>query len=52
MVEKSYFDDPFLKCFVSKTKIPRRSSLINRGYYLRSKVVRSVVQNFIEGKKD
>ena len=49
MAERGYLEDPFLKCFVKGDKIPKRSSLINRGYYIRSKVVRSVIQSFIQG---
>jgi tRNA wybutosine-synthesizing protein 4 len=37
-----YFNDEYLRNFV--TKPPRRSPLINRGYYIRCKVIRDIIR--------
>ena len=47
MVNMGYQDDKYLKYFVQKPQ--RRSSLINRGYYLRTKVIRYVLESFVQG---
>lgn len=44
-VQLRYFDDPFLRHFVKKPT--RRSPLINRGYYLRMKVITSLVSDAV-----
>lgn len=45
-VKNGYFDDPYLR-FFSK-KYSRRSSMINRGYYLRNKSVAHAVTSAID----
>ena len=44
-----YFNDEYLRHFVSKTA--RRSALINRGYYIRVKVIRQELIAFIKASK-
>ncbi|XP_022109224.1 tRNA wybutosine-synthesizing protein 4-like [Acanthaster planci] len=49
---QGYFDDNFLRLFVSKTS--RRAPLINRGYYIRAQVLNDVFKQFLSahhGKK-
>lgn len=52
MVSKGYMNDSYLKAFTLKDA-PRRSPLINRGYYVRMKAVEDVLQSFLTtvGKK-
>ena len=45
MVNFGYHDDQYLQYFVQKGQ--RRSPLINKGYYLRSKAVRSALQSWL-----
>eukprot|EP01127_Copromyxa_protea_P022393 TRINITY_DN8005_c0_g1_i1.p1 TRINITY_DN8005_c0_g1~~TRINITY_DN8005_c0_g1_i1.p1 ORF type:complete len:1059 (+),score=205.67 TRINITY_DN8005_c0_g1_i1:15-3191(+) len=42
----NYFDDDFLRCYTPK-KAPRRSPLINRGYYIRCKLIRGLISHFV-----
>ncbi|XP_067933674.1 tRNA wybutosine-synthesizing protein 4-like [Watersipora subatra] len=52
MVEAGYSSDPFLQVFTKK-KAPRRAPLINRGYYIRTKAIESIIRDFllIHGQK-
>ncbi|XP_043916618.1 tRNA wybutosine-synthesizing protein 4 [Protopterus annectens] len=50
MVGLGYFQDDFLKCFV--TKQSRRAPLINRGYYVRAKAVDHCLKQFLLLTKD
>ena len=43
--ELGYFEDDCLKHFA--TKIVRRSPLVNRGYYIRAKLIDSMIQEFL-----
>lgn len=45
MAAAGYFDDPFLKEFVSKTA--KRSPLINRGYYIRATAIDFLLKKFL-----
>lgn len=47
MVNKGYMVDPFLKAFTLKDA-PRRSPLINRGYYIRMKAIEDVLHSFVK----
>jgi tRNA wybutosine-synthesizing protein 4 len=38
--------DEFLRCYTTQ-KAPRRSPLINRGYYIRLKLIRSIIAQFV-----
>lgn len=49
MVNAGYYKDEFLHNFVKKPQ--KRCSLINRGYYIRTKIVQYVVQKFIADSK-
>lgn len=47
-----YINDEFLRCY-TPNKAPRRSPLINRGYYIRCKLIRTLLAQFVsvhEGK--
>ena len=46
MVEADYAHDPFLSAFTLQ-KAPRRAPLINRGYYIRHKVVDTILTSFV-----
>lgn len=46
MISKGYIQDEFLKYFVKK-KIPR-TSLINRGYYIRVKCIQHILYEFLQ----
>ena len=52
MVEAGYAVDRFLQAFTLK-KAPRRAPLINRGYYIRTKAIDSLIRAFLlaEGSK-
>lgn len=45
IAEHGYFDDPYLKLFCSK--VVRRSPLIQRGYYIRAKVIDYILNSFL-----
>ena len=43
--ESGYHEDDFLKFFASK--IAKRSPLVNRGYYIRAKLIDHVIKEFL-----
>ncbi|RZF40746.1 hypothetical protein LSTR_LSTR013416, partial [Laodelphax striatellus] len=45
MVDRGYFNDNYIHCFVEKTA--RRSPIINIGYYVRAAVIDSVLKDFV-----
>lgn len=45
-VNLGYWKDPYVKYFVKKTE--RKAPEINRGYYARVKVVRSLIKKFLK----
>lgn len=46
MVEAGYLSDPYLQIFTLRNA-PRRAPLINRGYYVRSKAIDSIIHSFL-----
>nr|CAB3263403.1 tRNA wybutosine-synthesizing protein 4 [Phallusia mammillata] len=50
MVTQGYLEDKYLKYFVQKPQ--RRSPIINRGYYIRSKAVRHVLAKFLSARSN
>ncbi|XP_077984404.1 tRNA wybutosine-synthesizing protein 4-like [Glandiceps talaboti] len=50
MIAQGYFQDDFLRHFVSKTR--RRSPLINRGYYIRAAAVNLILKKFLNTTVD
>jgi len=48
MIQQHYVEDSYLQAFVQKAQ--RRSPLINKGYYMRTKAIRHVVEKFLCGK--
>ena len=46
IAEHGYFDDPHLKLFCSK--VVRRSPLIQRGYYIRARVMDYILKSFLQ----
>ncbi|XP_072030501.1 tRNA wybutosine-synthesizing protein 4-like [Amphiura filiformis] len=46
MAAQGYFEDNFLKLFVSSPK-SRRAPLINRGYYIRARIIDDVLKTFL-----
>ncbi len=47
---QGYFQDEYLKLFVSKTA--RRSPLINRGYYIRARAIDDYLKHFLSTNQD
>lgn len=47
MTNAGYITDKFLQAFTLK-KAPRRSPLINRGYYIRSQAIDSIISQFVQ----
>ncbi len=44
--QAGYFDDNYLKFFANK--IAKRSSLVNRGYYIRAQLIHFVLDDFLK----
>ena len=51
MAAQGYFKDDFLKLFVSSPK-SRRAPLINRGYYIRARIIDDVLKTFLAQFED
>ncbi|OAF63883.1 hypothetical protein A3Q56_08417, partial [Intoshia linei] len=47
-VEMGYFDDPFIKHFINKKISERKSPEMNRGYYVRLKVITNMCCQFVK----
>ena len=46
MVDKGYSKDKFISCFTSKKT--SRAPLINLGYYIRTKIINHIVEQFVK----